>query len=829
MVGGRDTPPDIQDAMGSTADAMASGSYTGGLLPDKAVLLGRECYQASTSWINSSRRARWNDNLRAFQSIHSMGSKYLSGDYRYRSRLFRPKTRTMVRKDEAETAAAFFSNEDVVSVTAVDDDDPIQLASAEINKALLQYRLTNTIPWFLTLVGARQDCDVMGIAIGKAYWKYSEKKIGSEQRPQMHPVTGTQNIDPETGFPLFDTVDIYQKVDDHPQVDLLAAENFRFDPAADWRNPIGTSPYLIELIPMYIADARAKIASGDWNPVSDSALFNATNLDDDITRRSREQGRVPGKDNDAGKPRDFEICWIRENIVRWGGMDWHYLTLSGGGELLTNPRPLEEVYLQGMRPYVCGFVVLEAHKNYPSGKVELIRDLQTQTNDVTNLRLDNVKLTVNPRQFIAEGKGIDIQDARIFNPGKVVLVKDPRNDIVWDRPPEVTASAYQEQDSINIDIDEISGGISQAAMQSNQQLYRTTGNMELLEGSAGKISEYEMRVFAETFVEPMLKQLIRLEQACESDEVILALAGKKAQLYQKYGINEITDSLLRQELTTKVNVGIGATNPQKKLQNFMTAATAIGNMYGPAASQGSNFEEVTKEVFGLAGYKDGARFFKPGFDPSQQQQGQSQPDPMMQLQEMKHQEQMINLQNKAQSQQMEAQQKKDDSIRQAQLDREIAMMKLNNDQVIAQQKLAQDAKLRMMEIQSKQRVSMVQARMRPINNAIVATEDQDMRMPVQQQHPQHVQPHQDAMQDQGADMDFTDPMEEFMKSISMAFLQSTSALTAALQQQSQMLAQQNQILQRQTEIAMADRVPVRDPKTNMIMGSRVKLNNNKAQ
>lgn len=582
---------------------------------DNARKIGRECFDASTDWLNAGRRMAWGDSLRAFQGLHPSGSKYLSTDYRYRSRLFRPKTRSMVRKAEAATAAAFFSNEDVVSITAQDDDDPQQKASADIMQRLLQYRLTKTIPWFQTVVGARQDAEVMGICLGKVYWRYEEKFNRTESRPKLG-LDGMPTLDDGGGLAM-DEFDIYDKMSDHPWIDLIAPENFRFDPGADWRNPIATSPYTIELIPMYVADVWEKVKSEEWLGVSLSQIMAAAGTEDMTTRYSREQNRIPGKEAESGKPRMFDICWVRENIIRSQGVDYHYFTLNNSGELLTNPRPVQEVYLQGIRPYVCGSVVTEAHKTYPTSKVELIKDIQTQVNDVTNLGLDNIKLALNPRQFVKGGQGLDLQDLRTFMPGKTVITTgkdDPRNVIIWDRPPDMTGSAYQEQDRLNMEIEELVGGVSNSSIQGNRQVYEAVGNMELMAGVGSQIEEYDQRVFSETFIEPIIRQLVKLEQAYETDPVILAMAGKEAQLWQKYGINHITDELLKHDLTIKVNVGIGATNPKTKLQNFMTAAEALEKIYGEMAAVVTEPEEIIKEIFGLCGYKDGLRFFPKGID-----------------------------------------------------------------------------------------------------------------------------------------------------------------------------------------------------------------------
>jgi hypothetical protein len=209
---------------------------------------------------------------------------------------------------------------------------------------------------------------------------------------------------------------------------------------------------------------------------------------------------------------------------------------------------------------------------------------------------------------------VDPTDVRSFQPGKVIMVKDPEADIKWDRPPDVTGSSYQEQDRVNLDFDDLTGDVSMAATQGRGQIDQTVGNMSMMAGNASQIGEYEQRTFAETFAEPLLEQLVKLEQAYETDPVILATAGRKAQLLQKFGMNAITDELLQQQLTVKVNIGLGATNPKMKLQNFLTATQAIGQIYGPAAALNSNPLEIIKEVFGLCGYKDGDRFFLPGSD-----------------------------------------------------------------------------------------------------------------------------------------------------------------------------------------------------------------------
>lgn len=94
----------------------------------------RDCFESSTTYVDQNYRKNWEYAIRAFQNEHGPGSKYLAEDYKARSKIFRPKTRTIIRKNEAAANIALFSNEDVVIVDAIDQDNPYTVASAEVTK-----------------------------------------------------------------------------------------------------------------------------------------------------------------------------------------------------------------------------------------------------------------------------------------------------------------------------------------------------------------------------------------------------------------------------------------------------------------------------------------------------------------------------------------------------------------------------------------------------------------------------------------------------------------------------------------------------------------------
>jgi len=546
----------------------------------KALQLARDAYRGSTDYFNANIRQQIERDLRQFQSRHAPDSKYASDAYKSRSRLYRPKTRSVIRKNEASAAEAFFSTLDVVSVSAQDEQNDMQQASAEVVKALLQYRLTKTVPWFQTAIGAYQDAQTVGVVISQQCWKYNPKK-------------------------RIDT----------PAVDLIPLENFRFDPAASWINPVETSPYLIRLIPMYVKDVREKMQPGadgspaKWRTLSDQQLLTSI-THYDSTRLLREDNRMDSRDKTTAITA-FTTVWVHLVVMDIDGDDYLFYTL-GEQYLLSSPEPLEAHYAHGQRPFVVGSCVIETHKPYPSGVSRLTRDLQVEANEIANQRMDNVKLVMNKRYFVKRNTQVDIRSLTRNIPGSVTLMHNPEADVRVVETPDVTSSSYEEQDRLNGDFDDLAGNFSSSSVASNRRLNETVGGLELLNAPANQLTAYQLKTFVETWMEPVLRQLVLLEQHYETDKRILALAGTSAKLFQRFGIDQVTDELLEQELTLSVDVGMGATSPTQKINGLLMAFNGIKTALADGVLERYGVEptEIVKVVMGAMGHRDGGRFFK---------------------------------------------------------------------------------------------------------------------------------------------------------------------------------------------------------------------------
>ena len=573
---------------------------------DKWIRMARQIYEGSTDYLDANLRFQWEKSLSLFNSNHPPGSKYNTSAYDKRSKFFRPKTRTAVRNLQAAMTVAFFTNEDVVSIEPANVNDEKMAAAAVVAQSIMQYRLTNTIPWFQTMVAALQDAAVQGVCISHQYWDFHEAKesyieVDNKNEPIMDDEGNPQVHEQITA------------IKDRPAIELISPENLRIDPAADWADPIKSTPYIVHLIPMYLQDIRAKIQAGEWLEASDEELLSTSDQSeqDNTTRLVRDEPRMDPKENESefGEIKDFRIIWVHKNIIKVDDVDHCYFT-AGTEIMLTDVKPLREMFpwlREGERPYVMGAVNLEAHKLYPSGTVELTQELQAAANDIWNQRFDNVKLAMNKRYHIRRDRNIDLDALFRSVPGGAVEMDDPDTDVRIVETRDVTGSAYAEQDRINMDFDELQGNFSTSTVQGARNLNETVGGMNLLAGSSSTIAEYTLRTFADTWVEKTLKQLLRLEQYYETDSIVLALAGEAAQQqFAQFNIEEIMDELLRQDVLLKVNVGLNATDPMKRVQDLLFGVNTLAQF--PGVAEKINLPELTKEVFGQLGFKDGSRF-----------------------------------------------------------------------------------------------------------------------------------------------------------------------------------------------------------------------------
>lgn len=572
-------------------------------------------------------------SYRAWRNEHAEESKYLGPAWRGRSRLFVPKTRSAIRKNLATTAASLFSTEDVVNITASYEDDPFQKATAATLKGVLDQRLTQAsathgIPWFIICMGGCLDGQLTGVTISKQYWEYREVPSTEFETVLVPEVDEDGNaIVDEMGEPLMveGLRPVMKVVRDRPNVELFPIENAGIDPAAPWYNPAQLGRWFFMRYPMGLADAKAMMASGEkdgWLEVDDETLLKGRAEEERAgVRRVREGG--PDRYEEGKAPGDeLDIVWLQENFVRIAGIDYHFWSVDRHA-FISKVRRTEEVYpaLGGERPYVMGVAQIDTHRVFPMSPVESWQPLQLELNDITNLRLDTLKRSIAPLAKVRKGKGVDLTAVqRRGQPDSILLLDNP-DDVTLEPTPGPSGQAYTETSITNANFDELAGVFSTSSVQQSRQLNETVGGMRLMSGSANSVSEFDLRIWVETWVEPVLRQLLHLVKNHESDERMVLVAGQKARVMQQFGYQPTLADFDYCDVTLRVNVGVGAADPMQRIAKLRMAMEMLAPMVPIMEKQGitPKMEEFIDEVMGSAGFKDGRRFFEFGERPEQQQ------------------------------------------------------------------------------------------------------------------------------------------------------------------------------------------------------------------
>jgi hypothetical protein len=558
---------------------------------------------------NQINRRAWERAYKAYRQEHFHGSKYTTPDFRNRSRLFIPKTRSAVRKDLAATSASLFGTVDPVECSAGNESDPQQAGAAAVIKELVSYRTDSAngksaIPWFMVAMGARQTSLMTGFCVTKQHWKLKLRR------------SHTEDVEDEESGETRQR-DVWKPHIDRPDCILIPPENCIIDPACDWTDPSQDSAYFIIKYPMRIDEIRQnqRDPRNPWRKLSDSVLRSAgegAKMEAASIRRARDQGldRYEQSSNSA----NFDVIWVFETFIRTAGEDWTFMSI-GDKELLTEVRPVQEVYPEqdGERPITFGYGSFEAFCVFPQAAVESWQMLQQEANDVRNLTLDAFKQNVMPVTKVVRGRQVDLDQLKRRGQGTSIMVTD-HQDVTWERPPDVPQSAMMIKQQLDIDFDDLAGQQNYGSVQDNNALGKTLGGLKLAAGAANAVQEFDIRVWIETWAEKTIRQLVRLEQWYESDETVLVLCGERAKLFEKHHINEITDALLENDVTVRVSIGLGAGDPMQRLQKFQSATAIVGPILATdqdfrSGKKRLNVEAIMQEVYGGVGYRDGGKRF----------------------------------------------------------------------------------------------------------------------------------------------------------------------------------------------------------------------------
>lgn len=589
---------------------------------DDWLRIAQESFFAADSAYNSKIKPKLIDNIRAFNSQHKTNSLYTKSPEGWTSKLYKPKTRAILNKYQASACVALFSNQDIIEIEPENAYDPQEIVAVSVHKALLQYRLRRTIPWYKLSLGAFQDAMVQGTVVGHVGWDSAADK---------------------------------------PTVQVLPLDHVRFDPECDWVDPVNSSPYFIVLRDMTIGEFKENVKKGFFFDISDSLLLQAVGGGEQSVQDQRDQDKGSGVTLNSYSV--YNRIQIQEHIHKRDGKDIIFYTL-GTIARVSDVVPLKDVYYHGKRPYVVGTAEIESHRVFAAGFPDMVSGLQEEANELTNQRLNVIKLKNNPKFLYRKDAVVNLQALLRNQPGTAVGVEDLETDVKEMAYQPMDQMGFLETQSIDHDFDELGGNFDATKVDLNNRSNDNGRALMLQSGQVNTLLEYRIRTFVETWITPMLDLLDKTESRYETNPKLLEMIARQVGIVktdpvaqqvmggqgqapgaapqapsadpmsagnpqaqgqpspEKNPMPKEPDFtpmhlvymryLLTRQLNINANVGMSATDPMMKLQRFLSGTQAIKQQF-PALRLDSN--EFIKEVYALSGYTNGMRFVEQTVNP----------------------------------------------------------------------------------------------------------------------------------------------------------------------------------------------------------------------
>jgi hypothetical protein len=319
------------------------------------------------------------------------------------------------------------------------------------------------------------------------------------------------------------------------------------------------------------------------------------------------------------------------------------------------------------------------HKFYGHSLADRVTDLQLIKTTITRQILDNLYLSNNSRMMVVDGQ-VNLDDMLTVTPGGVVRVKNP-NAVQPLAVPLVAGQAFPMLDYMD-QVQAKRTGVTDASKGLDPNiLQNTTATAVAMMQNAGAARiELIARIFAETGVKDLFRNILHLVCKYQDKERIIRLRGKFVPIDPREWSNEYDVS---------INVGLGTGSKEQQmgmLAMIMDKQEQILQQFGPANPLVSvgQYRQTLGRMIEAAGFKDSTEFFReitPEIDQmlSSPPPQQPQSDPMAQA---------IMAQTQAQVQAM---------MMKAEADIQAKMAKAEADIQIMREKAAADLQLKRQE------------------------------------------------------------------------------------------------------------------------------------
>ena len=297
-------------------------------------------------------------------------------------------------------------------------------------------------------------------------------------------------------------------------------------------------------------------------------------------------------------------------------------------------------------PFAAITPVIQPHRHIGYGYYDFLKEIELAHTALLRIFFDNNYLSVNGR-YAVDVDRVNVDDLLYSRPGGVVrMTGDPGTAIMPLTHPSTGDTALSAMQYLDAWKKQATGVVMDSSVLSADVLNKSTAT-----GISQAISVWQARIeaVARCFAETGVKDLFRLVHAMTLKH---ATSDEKVKISGQWVAVNPRDWVTRYDMT--VSVGLGTGSKEVKVQ-FLQQALQMGAQAlqsGMPMIQPGNLYEMSKELWKEMGYKVTTRFLT---DPTKVQPPQPQPDPQIQVAQIKAQADQQKAQTDAQLKQQEIQ------------------------------------------------------------------------------------------------------------------------------------------------------------------------------
>jgi len=355
----------------------------------------------------------------------------------------------------------------------------------------------------------------------------------------------------------------------YPTLEILSPDDVRIDPSVGW-NEVGLARFGIIRRWRDKAFAEKMERNGDWPEIEDSFFVKDNKAGSRLKQTAQDVQAISNATIDG-----FIEVWY-SYFFNDEGIPVRAVTIEGK-KVLEDEAELEfdtsEADGSDPWPFGVGCIYAEPHQLYTRALPQKLKMLNVERNARRNQRMDNVALSLNPEKYMSKNAGIDPAVLSRSIAGKVVTVAS-KDSVWWDRPPDVTASSYQEENVITSDAEQLVSESAQRTGGSSQR--KETATVAKIQASNANTSvSLDTGVFGLTFPKRAVRKIISMIRQAAPPELFIAAAED--------ALVQVSDPYV-EALTGKFKISVG-NGVQQTVRDI-------------AISQASNTAAIVQSVYG---------------------------------------------------------------------------------------------------------------------------------------------------------------------------------------------------------------------------------------